>query len=299
VTELLVLFAGAALVGGAWVLLGPPVRRLVLGSVARRRAAPIPAAWRSVILRGVPAACGLTPAEQERLLDGVRELLTTRHWEACGGLVLTEDMRLTIAAQACLLTLALPGEPYPRLREILIYPSTFVPRSAADFRKWLDSSRHQPRQAHLGESWGKGTVVIAWDEARAGALNPADGRNLVFHEFAHQLDFELKLSPDELSGATLLGGMTAQRADTPPGPESWQEVLRESYDRLCNELAAGVPAVLAEYATTSEAEFFAVATEVFFERPAELQASYPALYTHLRRIYRQDPAERSSARSGA
>jgi Mlc titration factor MtfA (ptsG expression regulator) len=280
VTGVLVVLAAGALLGGAIVALRPVLLRLVARAAARRDAAPIPPEWFPLIDRQVPAVRVLTVAQRTRLLRAARELMTTRRWEGCGGLTLSTEMQLIIAAQACLLTLGLPGDPYPNLRTVLVYPHTFVPRRARDIRKWMPGSVPEPERAELGEAWGNGIVVLAWASVLTGAADPADGQNLVLHEFAHELAFEHHLTPMGLGGSN----------PTIVNAEDWRRVLSQSYDRFCSEVEAGAPTVLDRYAATNEAEFFAVATEVFFEKPGELRLAYPELYGQLQRVYRQDPA---------
>jgi Mlc titration factor MtfA (ptsG expression regulator) len=161
-----------------------------------------------------------------------------------------------------------------------VYPHTFVPRRARDIRKWSPSSVPEPVSPELGEAWGSGIVVLAWASVVTGAADPADGRNLVFHEFAHQLAFEHHLT-SMLTGPDVA---VVNAAD-------WLRVLAQSYERFCGEVETGVPTVLHPYAATNEAEFFAVATEVFFEKPRDLRLAYPELYAQLKRLYLQDPAE--------
>ncbi|HEY8104973.1 MAG TPA: M90 family metallopeptidase [Gemmatimonadales bacterium] len=295
----LVFLAGAALLVGGYLALGPLIRRLVTYSIAREGRVPVPADWRGVIERRVPGLGILTDAQRDRLLDAVRDLLSTRHWEACGGLALTTEMQLTIAAQACLLTLELPGDPYPRLKAILIYPSTFVPGHSVDMRKWMHASVAEPALPELGEAWPTGTVVIAWDAALDGGANPSDGRNVVIHEFAHLIDFQYGLThgdPD-LTGLLHSSNEPIPAPDI-PGGQTWRRMLAESFERHCGDVERRVPTVLDRYAATNEAEFFAVSTEVFFEQPAKLRAAYPQLYDHLSRLFRQDPAGRDRAEKG-
>lgn len=192
---------------------------------------------------------------------------------------------MTIAAQACLLTLALPGEPFPGVREIVVYPGTFVPRHVRDPRKWLQASE-PPSQRPVpleGESWGNGIMVLSWDAVREGARNPGDGSNVVLHEFAHELDFERHLTPPPLDAPV---AMLPSVADA----EQWRRALADSYQRLCGKIEAHAPSALDAYGATSIAEFFAVATETFFETPIQLAREEPDLYAQLRSLYQQDPA---------
>jgi MtfA peptidase len=280
VTGVLVVLGAGGLLGGAIVALRPVLLRLVGRIAARRDAAPIPPEWFPLIEQQVPAVRVLNIEGRTRLLRAARELITTRRWEGCGGLTLTTEMQLIIAAQACLLTLGLGGEPYPNLRTVLVYPHTFVPRRARDIRKWKLASVPEPEHPELGEAWGNGIVVLAWSSVVTGAADPTDGHNLVLHEFAHELAFEHHLTPMGPGGSS----------PTIVNAEDWRRVLSQSYERFCSEVEAGVPTVLDRYAATNEAEFFAVATEVFFEKPGDLRVAYPELYAQLQHVYRRDPA---------
>jgi Mlc titration factor MtfA (ptsG expression regulator) len=269
------MFAGAFAVGRAALhrlLVGPPPRPSFYP--------PAPESWRSILRSRVPLTNRLTPAERDRLLLRMQQLIGGCRWEGCAGLELTEEMRVMIAAQACLLVLAQPGEPYPDLRNILVYPGTFRPRRFS----WTPSADagHEEDPA-LGESWKQGVVILAWDSAEAGARDPADGRNVVLHEFAHQLDG----AKGELDGTPRLPQAMALA--------SWTTMLEKDFDKLVVEVETGEPGVLDPYGATNRAEFFAVATETFFERPAELKAERPSLYVALRQFYGQDPAARAGA----
>jgi Mlc titration factor MtfA (ptsG expression regulator) len=263
------MFAGAFAVGRTAFL------RLLLGRTARPSAyPPIPSFWRSLVQSQVPLSRRLTPAQREQLLRKMQQLIHGCRWEGCAGLRLTEDMQVIIAAHACLLVLEHQGDPYPDLDSILIYPGTFRPRRFT----WTPSADSAEEDPALGESWRHGVVILAWDSALAGAADPGDGQNVVLHEFAHQLD-TASGRPD---GTPRLPDATALA--------SWSTMLERDFARLGREVEAGTQGVLDHYGATDPAEFFAVATEAFFERPAELQRERPALYEALRGYYRQDPA---------
>lgn len=283
----------AALLCGGFLSLRPLLIRLAARAAARDQSAPVPDDWRAVMLRLVPATHLLPTDQQRRLLESARELIATRHWEGCGGLTLTLDMQLAIAVQACRLVLALPGESYPELKAILVYPHTFVPRQSRDLVKWLpERERVRPE---LGEAWSSGTIVLAWDSSLAGGVEPSDGHNVVYHEFAHALAFQLHLIPHldavELGLYRGVAPLTAHVQD----PTTWARVLSEGYERLCARIERREPSALDPYGATNLSEFFAVATEAFFERAAELRASEPELYDQLAALYRQDPATTHAA----
>jgi Mlc titration factor MtfA (ptsG expression regulator) len=241
----------------------------------------------------VPAAKELTPEQRSRLLLLSRELIDTRHWEGCGGFVLDTDKKLVIAAQASLLTLATPGAPFPGLRAILVYPEGFVAGRVRDMRKWVPTSEPAEPSPELGESWTDGTVILGWDAAISGAVDARDGKNLVIHEFAHQFAFDNHLVPASISQAILPEGWFGfekpwERLPNVPDVELWLRTLRESYER---RVAIGdASSALDAYAMTNYSEFFAVATEAFFELPAMLKSEDAALYGQLAALFHQDPA---------
>ena len=275
---------GLAVVVAAFVLIvvsylgvSAVLRRIPVKSL-RLPTGPIPDSWYGVVEHDVPLARWLSAEERERLLRLVQVFLTEKHFEGCGGLTVTEDMKVRIAAEACLLLLNLEGPCYPTLRTVLVYPHGFVPKFAGSPGTGEIARSPVPL---IGESWGDGVVVISWDDAVRGARNPADGDNVVLHEFAHQLDAE----DGAADGAPIL----------PPGAlRTWGGVLSEEYERLRRDAADDRRSALDDYGATNKAEFFAVATEAFFEKPVQLEREHPALYTQLRQFYRQDPARRAA-----
>jgi len=244
------------------------------------RAQPVPGEWRSIIARNVPFFDRLPPDDQSELLGHVQVFLAEKNFEGCGGLRLTDEIRVTIATQACLLLLHRRTDYYPRLVTILVYPSGFV----------VDEKRHleghiwsDGREGRLGETGRQmGSMVLAWDAAKSGATDPSDGKNLVLHEFAHQLDFE-DFAAD---GVPALGS----RGDK----LSWAGVMKMEFAALRAADETGIPTLLDTYGATNPAEFFAVATEAFFERPRALRRQHPRLYDELERFFRQNPALYSS-----
>jgi MtfA peptidase len=233
-----------------------------------------PAVWIEHLLRNVPAYGRLSAADRDTLQHLVLAFLKEKRFEGCGGLEITDEIRVTIAGQACLLLLNLNAR-FSKLRSILVYPDTFVPK-----RVW--SYAHDgvgdPGTGTLGESWSQGAVVLSWRSVLEGAADPTDGRNLVLHEFAHQLDQE----DGSADGIPLLRRRSPFRV--------WADVLRQEHAALAAAVERGDETVLDSYGATNRAEFFAVATETFFERPHELSEQHPAVYEMLRRYYGQDPA---------
>lgn len=247
---------------------------------ARLRAEPIPTTWRAIVERNVAIFHRLPPADQTELLGHMQVLLAEKHFEGAGGLEMTDEIRVTIAAQACVLLLHRDTDYYPNLTSIIVYPADYVvtaPQHLGD-GIWEEGDVH--RAGETGQNLG--ALVLAWDDVRRGASLPADGRNVVLHEFAHQLDFEDRVT----DGTPVL----ATRADY----AAWARIMTREFNALRNADDHGEPTIIDKYGATNNAEFFAVITEAFFERPRALRARHPELYSALQRFYRQDPAEYSS-----
>ena len=216
---------------------------------ARLRAAPFPADW----LRCHREERPLLRLSSRRRSPGVEGLvqifLAEKSFEGCGGLELTDEIKVTIAAQACLLLLHRQTDIYPRLITILVYPTAYHARAIKPIGPGVAL---EGETINLGESWSSGVVVLSWDDVRAGASDIRDGQNLVLHEFAHQLDRE----DGEINGTPLLD----QRSQY----LTWARVLDAEFERLKRESWLGRATVLDQYGTADPAEFFAVATECFF-----------------------------------
>lgn len=245
---------------------------------ARLRRKPLPDAWWRIIERYVPYVRRLRVEERRALAGIIRVLMAEKHFEGCGGLEMTDEIRVTIAAQAALLVLHREGEYYPQLRTILVYPNAFVAPMKHVGPGGLVTEAHQPR---LGESWTSGAIVLSWDDVVRGAADVHDGHNLVFHEFAHQLDSE----DGGMNGAPFLGSAGRYR--------EWARVLSAEYADLQRSVARGDQVLIDRYGATNPAEFFAVVTELFFEQPVALRSRYPELYAEFRAFYQQDPAARA------
>ncbi len=246
----------------------------------RLRSAPFPPAWLQIIEKNVPFYTWLPDADRQELQGLVQIFLAEKSFEGCGGLELTDEIKLTIAAQACLLLLHRETDIYPRLITILVYPSAYVAKAVRSIGTHIGGHLVLEGEVHpLGESSSSGVVVLSWDDVKAGASDFDDGQNLVLHEFAHQLDGE----DGALNGAPLL--------EQPGQYVAWARVLNDEYERLQRDSRLGRSSVLDQYGASDPAEFFAVATECFFEKPAILRKRHPELYEELKSFYRQDPAQ--------
>ena len=269
---------GLAFIFVVWLIAQP---WLVARRRARIRSKPFPALWRRMLQRRVPYIAALPSDLQLQLKQHVQVFLAEKPFIACGGLVLTQEMRVVIAAQACLLLLNRPANYFPNLRQILVYPGPFVvSRVRAD-----DTGVFQQlRDVLSGESWSQGQVILSWEDVLDGAADPADGRNVVIHEFAHQLDQET----GHANGAPHLGSPTAHK--------NWRKTFTAEFALLQQraqnsgvETATAADYLLSDYGATNPAEFFAVASEVFFELPRRMANEHPSLYEELRRFYCVDP----------
>ena len=236
---------------------------------------PWPEPWRALVEREL-AYYRLLPAEDRRELEGlVQVFLAEKRFEGCGGLEITDEVRLLIAAQACLLLLHRPTDFFPTLRTVLVYPDFYVVRETVEEE---DGTVCEGLDERHGESWGHGTLVLSWKDVRRDTKNIRDGWNVVLHEFAHQLDDE----EGEADGAPALPDREAR--------EEWARVLGAEYEALRERVERGRKPLIEEYAAESPAEFFAVVTEMFFEKAVFLRDRFPEVYEQLRRYYRQDPA---------
>jgi len=242
---------------------------------ARLRAQPVPAAWRRILERNLPVFNRLSAADQSELLGHTQVFLAEKYFEGAGGLELTDEIRVTIAGQACLLLLHRATDYYPELITVIVYPSGYTAHEDRHIGGGIWEEGGEDRLGHTGQRLS--ALVLAWDAVRHGAAEPDDGQNLVLHEFAHQLDFENQSS----DGTPALATTGDYRA--------WGRVMSAEFNALRRASYAGEPTLLDEYGATNPAEFFAVITEAFFERPRALKRRHPQLYAQLQRFYRQDP----------
>jgi len=245
---------------------------------ARRRkklkAAPFPAEWLEIVERNVALYRRLPEADRRELLGHIQVFLSEKPFEGCGGLAITDEIRVTVAAQACLLLLHRQTDYFPRLHSIIVYPTSFVAKTVKQEGPGMIA---EGPEARLGEAWLRGPLVLSWDDVLADAAGNRTGSNVVLHEFAHELDDE----DGEANGAPAL-----ERGQS---YADWARVLGAAYERLRRDAERGRESVLNDYGAESPAEFFAVATECFFEMPVDLRIQQPELYEKLEEFYRQDP----------
>lgn len=240
----------------------------------RWMAAPFPEAWRRQLRRDWPLYRRLSPPQQRRLQQLIQVFVAEKPVIGCGGLRVSTAMKVLIAAQACLPLLGHARGIYPQLNQVLVYPAAFAVQRVHDIgagvqmeqRRWLS-----------GESWQQGQVILSWQDVVDGARDPQDGRNVVIHEFAHQLD----QANGGANGAPPLGSRQAHAW--------WAEVMQQEYQALRGALARGEPTLMDAYGGTDEAEFFAVASECFFEQGELMARCHPRLYALLADYYGLQP----------
>ena len=239
---------------------------------------PLSAPWREYIADALAVYPLLSRVEQQRVRDYVRIFIPEKNWEGCRGFVITDEVQVTIAAQVALLVLGFDDEYFAHVQSILVYPQSYV---APDYPHNNSGIVDERGSARDGEAWYRGPVILAWDEVLADVREPSYGSNLVIHEFAHQLDMQ--------NGSHADGVPPMQsRAQF----ERWSNTVAREYEHLNQACRRGRETLLDCYGATNMAEFFAVASEVFFTLALELQDEHPELYDVLREYYRQDPARR-------
>jgi len=237
------------------------------------RSRPFPGEWQALLAQRLPVYSLLSEQEQTRLRQLILVFLARKKFYGCAGLVVTDPMRVIIAAEACLLLLNHGWAVYPKLSSILVYPTAFrVERDVLQADGIVTAGTNNL----LGESWSSGRVILSWDDVENGATDFTDGHNVVLHEFAHQLDAE----SGNVNGAPPLRNNSYK---------SWAKVFSENFEDLTKRSSRRQKTVMDAYGTTNPAEFFAVATETFFERPYQLYSKRPELYEELSHYYQLDP----------
>lgn len=240
----------------------------------RRRkilAQPWPEAWSLHLNRNVRLTWEFSPEQMSALQSRIKVFVAEKNWEGCEGLTITDEMRVTIAAQASMMILGVENFYFDNVKSILVFPKAF--------RRKTNDGVVSGERTHLGEAWQGGPVILSWRDTLSGGRNEDDGRNLVFHEFAHALD--------GLDGE--MGGEVVFSDDVTAA--SWRAVVEREYNELCEAKSRGRRTLLDHYGATNKAEFFAVASETFFEQPDELLDDHAELFELLKAYYRVDPIQ--------
>ena len=226
---------------------------------------PTPDHWEEILQKHFPQYHKLSLTLRGELKNKIKVFLHEKKFHGCHGLEVSETMKVLIAAQACLLLLNRETNFFPKLVTVIVYPSAYVSKNSTG--------------PVFGESWNSGELVLTWDSSLHGATNMFDGKNVVYHEFAHQLDQEDGVA----DGAPLLERRSSYA--------SWAAILSEEYEKLIRKKKRHRKTVMRKYGATNPAEFFAVATEAFFEKPRQLDKRHPELYQELKSYYKVDPLE--------
>ena len=235
---------------------------------------PFPTPWRHILKKRFPYFKAMPTDLQLQLKKHIQVFIDEKQFVGCGGFDINDEVKVTIAAQACLLLLNRKTSYYPKLKQILVYPTAFIVEKNRTDIAGVQSSQ---RNVLLGESWEYGKVVLSWNSTIAGAADPFDGSNVVIHEFAHQLDQE----DGTANGAPPLRDITSYR--------SWSATLSQEFKQLQYCAQQHIPSLFSYYGATNPAEFFAVISETFFERPMEFYQQHQKLYKELSQFYHLDP----------
>ncbi|AZG37064.1 MAG: M90 family metallopeptidase [Shewanella psychromarinicola] len=235
---------------------------------------PFPTRWRNILKTRFPYFKAMPTDLQLQLKKHIQIFIDEKQFVGCNGFEINDEVKVTIAAQACLLLLNRKTDYYPKLKQILVYPSAFI---VEQNRTGLGGVQSTQRNVLLGESWEYGKVVLSWNSTVEGAADPFDGSNVVIHEFAHQLDQE----DGSANGAPPLRDITSYR--------SWSTTLGQEFQQLQYCAQHHIPSLFNYYGATNPAEFFAVISETFFERPVEFYQQHQQLYKELSQFYQLDP----------
>lgn len=235
---------------------------------------PLPPEWLRILENNVPLYNVLPPELRQELHGCINLFLDEKEFIGCAGMQITDEVRLTIAGNASILLLKRDTHHFTGFTSILVYPETYV----ADEIKYDGLVEVRQQSARAGESWHRGPVVLSWGNIMQDRLEHHRGHNVILHEFAHKLDEENEI----MDGLPILRNSDDYKA--------WSEVLRKEYDELQKRVHEGSNTVLDGYGTVSPPEFFAVATETFFEKPVQMKSRLPELYEQLKKFYDLDPA---------
>ncbi len=246
--------------------------------------APFPSGWDDIIRRNIVHDSMLDDTERKNLREMIRIFIAEKTWEGCGGLELTDEILVTIAAEACLLILNIPHNFYENVETIIVYPSDVVlPQRMPGFFE-ITTEPLETMGPVSGQAFHQGPLMVVWDAVMESIRHPGSGYNVVYHEFAHKLD----MLDGTADGTPRLRDRGEYR--------DWVKTCSSEYLKLLTDVKKGRQTFLDEYGATDEAEFFAVATEHFFDQPVQMKKSAPELYRVLKDFYRQDPAGRMGKR---
>ncbi len=235
---------------------------------------PFPKSWRKILQQKIPYFYSMPTDLQLQLKKHILVFLDEKKFYGFKGITINDEIRVTIAAQACLLLLNRDTDYYPKLKSVYVYPAAFIAKNTGVDNAGVLKNHHRILS---GESWDIGKVILSWRDSEKGAQDFSDGHNVVIHEFAHQLDQETGVA----NGAPFLKSKNNNQ---------WSKVLSREFEMLTIKARKGEDALLDHYGATNPAEFFAVASEVFFEKPKEMLKMHEQLYLQLQAFYQVNPA---------
>jgi Mlc titration factor MtfA (ptsG expression regulator) len=235
-----------------------------------------PSKYSKILRRNLPGYSQMPTDLQLQLKRRIKQFLFEKTFVACDDLVMSDEIKVTIAGKACLLLLNRETEIFPKLTHILVYPHPFVAPRQQTLTGGIVTHTNQGLS---GESWSDGRVILAWDQIARNPETEALGQDVVLHEFAHQLDSE----SGSTNGAPALRSAAAYRA--------WSQVMEGEYANLLRAIEYQETTTIDPYGATNPAEFFAVTTEAFFKKSQALAYHHPALFEQLRSFYQVDPRD--------
>lgn len=233
-----------------------------------------PESWQQILDQQVPYYELLPDNLKGELRNHLTIFMDEKRFEGCGGLEMTEEKKILISAYAVVLLLGEPAGYYPDLQSILVYPDDYV----APVHEEHEGIVSEGVEARKGESWDMGSIVLSWNDIRENIENPSQHQNLIFHEFAHQMDHHY--------------GLTAGLGDEGEvyRDDEWTRILAGAYRKLRRKASRGERCVLDHYGATDPAELFSVATEAFFLDPHRLYSEFPELFEVMKSFYNLDPS---------
>jgi len=249
-----------------------PPFQLIRRFLNKRR--KFPESWQKILNNSVPYYQFLHTSLKDELRKHMTVILTEKHFEGCGGLEMTEEKKVIIAAYATVLILGEPAGYYPSLQAILVYPDDYIAPVHEEDASGIMTEGMEPRS---GESWDMGSIVLSWSDIEQDIHNPLNGKNLIFHEFSHQLDDRYGVTAGIDDDGNILTSTEGN------------EILAEHFLQLRRAASRRKQTLLDPYGATNPAEFFAVATECFFENGHKLNRQHPKLYKSFKAFYNIDP----------
>jgi MtfA peptidase len=237
---------------------------------------PFSPEWSKTLERNVYHFRQLNKTQREKVRRDLQIVVAEKNWEGCGGLQITDEIKVTIAGQIAILVLGFDGQYFDAVQSILVYPNAYIAKGTTINRAGVVMQGDSTRE---GEAWYGGPVIVSWADALSNGKGPG-GHNLVIHEFAHQLDM---LNGRHADGVPLI--------DSPEFAQHWIAVCEREYSQLCSDCEQGHRTVFDCYGTTNAAEFFAVATEAFFEKPGGFRRHHSELFDLFCDFYGVDPLE--------